>query len=72
MIHSVVKIILAIDVAFCNAERVTFAGSTTPSVYILANLFFAALYPISNFCSCTFSITTGPLIPAFSAFLFKK
>ena len=69
--HSVVRIMLAIDVAFCKAERVTLAGSTTPSLYILPNIFFAALYPISNFCSCTFQITTGPLIPAFSAILFK-
>jgi hypothetical protein len=39
----VVKIILAIEVAFCKPERVTFAGSTTPSSYMLPKVFLAAL-----------------------------
>ena len=30
--HSVVKTIPAIEAAFCNPERVTFAGSTIPAV----------------------------------------
>ena len=29
--HSVVRIVLAIDAAFCSAERVTMAGSITPA-----------------------------------------
>ena len=43
IIHSVVNIILAIDVAFCKPDLVTLAGSTIPSSYIFPKVFLAAL-----------------------------
>ena len=46
--HSVVKTIPAIEAAFCNPERVTFAGSTIPAEDISTYSPVAALNPSLN------------------------
>ena len=49
MRHSVVSTRLAIDAAFCSAERVTFAGSMMPAFSISSHLSVAALKPTFSF-----------------------
>ena len=44
---SVVKIIMAIEAAFCKADLVTFTGSIIPAVTKFSNLEFRAFKPIS-------------------------
>ena len=69
--HSVVKTIPAIEAAFCNPERVTFAGSTIPAEDISTYSPVAALNPSLNGLVFTFSAITAPLEPAFSAILIR-
>ena len=57
----------AIDAAFCNAERVTFAASMTPSFTRSTYSPVAALSPSLPFKFFTRSTTTPPSRPAFSA-----
>ena len=46
--HSVVRTIPAIEAAFCNPERVTFAGSTIPAEEISTYSPVSALNPSLN------------------------
>ena len=64
-----VSTIPAIDAAFCNPERVTFAGSTIPAADISTYSPVAALNPSLNGFDLTFSAITAPFEPAFSAIL---
>jgi hypothetical protein len=57
------KFILAIDVAFCKPERVTFAGSTTLLHY---KCFFCSIIAYFKFLLNFFN-NNAPFIPAFSA-----
>ena len=57
----------AIDAAFCSAERVTIAGSMTPSATRSTISPVAAFRPKPFFALRTSATTTEPSRPAFSA-----
>ena len=61
---SVVRNRAAIEAAFCSAERVTFAGSTTPNLIMSPYSPVAALSPWPSGSERTFSTTTPPSRPA--------
>ena len=64
---SVVKIIEAIDSAFCKALRDTLVGSTIPDFFISTYSSFAASKPIPTLLPFTFSSITAGSSPAFIA-----
>ena len=66
-IASVVRMFLAIDAAFCSAERVTMAGSMTPAATRSTISPVAALRPWPALALRTSLTTTEPSRPAFSA-----
>jgi hypothetical protein len=66
-IASVVRMFLAIEAAFCSAERVTMAGSMTPSATRSTISPVAALSPKPFLALRTSFTTTEPSWPAFSA-----
>ena len=65
-IASVVRMFLAIDAAFCSAERVTIAGSMMPSAIRSTISPVAALRPWPFLALRTSLTTTEPSRPAFS------
>ncbi|CAB4769925.1 unannotated protein [freshwater metagenome] len=71
MTASVVRNNAAMEPAFCSAERVTLAASMTPSLTRSSYSPVAALRPSLPFMLRTFSTTTPPSIPAFSAICFS-
>ena len=65
--HSVVITNEAIEAAFCNAARVTFAGSMIPESIILTYWALRASYPYNgSFASTILFLITSKLIPAFA------
>src|SRR6185312_1078594 len=66
-IASVVRMFLAIEAAFCRAERVTIAGSMMPSATRSTIWFVPAFRPWPFFALRTSLTTTEPSRPAFSA-----
>src|SRR3954468_19523209 len=66
-IASVVRMFLAIEAAFCSAERVTMAGSMTPSATRSTISPVAAFRPKPFLALRTSLTTTEPSWPAFSA-----
>ena len=68
---SVVKNSAAIDAAFCNAERVTFAGSIIPALIMSTYSPVAAFKPSPAFKLATRSATTPPSQPALVAICFN-
>ena len=54
------------EIAFCNADLVTFAGSIIPAFIISTYSSFAASYPIPCFAFLTYSITTPASTPEFT------
>ena len=66
-IASVVRMFLAIDAAFCSAERVTIAGSMTPAATRSTISLVAAFRPWPFLALRTSLTTTEPSRPAFSA-----
>ena len=71
MTASVVRKSAAIDAAFCNAERVTFAGSIIPALIISTYSPVAALRPKPASRLRTFSTTTPPSRPALMEICFR-
>jgi len=65
--HSVVRMFLAIDAAFCRAERVTMAGSMMPALTMSSYSPVSAFRPWPTGRSLTLLTTTEPSSPAFSA-----
>ena len=55
------------DAAFCNAERVTFVGSTIPASIMFTHSSEAALYPMPFSSDFKRATMTEPSRPAFSA-----
>ncbi|CAM5244489.1 hypothetical protein SGLAM104S_07790 [Streptomyces glaucescens] len=68
---SVVRNSAAIDAAFCSAERVTLAGSMMPSLTRSTYSPVAAFRPWPGVRLRTFSTTTPPSRPAFTAICFS-
>src|SRR5262245_36533586 len=66
-IASVVRMFLPIDAAFCSADRVTIVGSITPALTRSVYSPVSALRPSPGFMPRTFSTTTEPSRPEFSA-----
>ena len=66
-IASVVRMFLAIEAAFCSAERVTIAGSMIPAATRSTISFVAAFRPWPFLALRTSLTTTEPSRPAFSA-----
>src|SRR3989304_3389609 len=71
MTASVVRKRAAIDAAFCNADRVTFAGSMTPAAMRSSYSPVAALRPNGPSRARTRSATTPPSKPALIAICFS-
>src|SRR5436305_800320 len=66
-IASVVRMFLAIDAAFCSADRVTIAGSITPAATRSSISPLAALRPWPSLALRMCSTTTEPSRPEFAA-----
>src|ERR1700683_2187205 len=71
MTASVVRNRPAIEAAFCSAERVTFAGSMMPALNMSTYSPVAAFRPWPADRVLTFSTTTPPSRPAFTAICFS-
>ena len=65
--QSVVRIMMAMEAAFCNADRVTFAGSTMPAASMSTMSPVMAFQPLLPLACLTRSTMMPPYTPAFSA-----